>query len=75
MAFLQDKLNNCFYERGRGLEMIFVFIEICLRAELTLMWRIYASVNYVIIGLNNCLSPIRHQAIIWNNAGLLSIGS
>ena len=27
-----------------------------------------------IIGSDNCLSPDRHQAIIWTNAGLLSIG-
>ena len=36
--------------------------------------RIYASLNWVIIGLDNGLSPIRHQAITWSNAGLLSNG-
>ena len=34
----------------------------------------YMSVNSVSIGTNNGLSPIRHQAIILTNAGLLSIG-
>ena len=34
----------------------------------------YAKVNQVNIGLNNGLSPVWRQAIIWNNAGLLSIG-
>ena len=37
--------------------------------------RMYASVNGDSIGSNNGLSPIRHQAIIWANAGLLSIVS
>ena len=36
--------------------------------------RIYASVNRVSIGSDNGLSPIRRQAIIWTNAGLLLIG-
>ena len=30
--------------------------------------------NWVIIGVDNGLLPIRHQAIIWTNADLLSIG-
>ena len=34
----------------------------------------YAAVNQVSIGSNNGLSPIQCQAIIWTNAGLLSIG-
>ena len=37
--------------------------------------RIYASINWVGIGSDNHLSPIRHQAISWTNADLLSIGS
>ena len=37
------------------------------------MWRIYASVNWAIIGLDNGLSPIRYQAIIGTNSGLLQI--
>ena len=38
-------------------------------------WHIYASVNYTIIGLDNGLSPIKHhQAIIWTNDDLLSLG-
>ena len=36
--------------------------------------RIYASVNKAIIGSDNGLSPDRHQAIIWTNAGILLIG-
>ena len=36
--------------------------------------RIYASIYYPIIGSDNGLSPIRRQAIIWTNAGLLLIG-
>ena len=31
--------------------------------------------NLTIIGSDNGLSPGRHQAIIWTNAGILSIGS
>ena len=34
---------------------------------------IYASVNRVRIGWDNGLSPIWRQAIVWTNAGLLSI--
>ena len=33
-------------------------------------WRIYASLNWVIIGSDNGLSPVRRQAIIWTNAGV-----
>ena len=29
--------------------------------------------NFTIIGSDNGLSPIRHQAIIWTNAGVLLI--
>ena len=36
--------------------------------------RIYASVNQVIIGSDNGLSPIQRQAITWTNADLLLIG-
>ena len=36
--------------------------------------RMYVSVNWVSIGSDNDLSPIRRQAIILTNAGLLSIG-
>ena len=35
--------------------------------------RIYASLSWVIIGSDNGLSPVRRQAIIWTNAGILSI--
>ena len=31
-------------------------------------------VNQVTIDLDNCLSPIQHQAIIWTNGGVLLIG-
>ena len=33
-------------------------------------WPIYTSVDLAVIGLNNDLSPIQHQAIIWTNDGL-----
>ena len=36
-------------------------------------WRIYASVEHTSIGLDNGLSPVRRQAIIWTNAYILSI--
>ena len=35
----------------------------------------YASINGISIGSVNGLSPILQQAIIWTNAGLLSIGA
>ena len=34
----------------------------------------YASLNWVIIGSDNGLSPVRRQAIIWTNAGIMLIG-
>ena len=34
---------------------------------------VYVSVNQVIIGSDNGLSPVIHQAIIWTSAGILSI--
>ena len=42
--------------------------------HLPLVPHINASVNRVSIGSDNGLSPIRHQAIISTNAGLLTIG-
>ena len=39
--------------------------------HLSLVLHIYIEVNLVSIGLDNGLSPIRHQAIIWTNATLL----
>ena len=36
-------------------------------------WRIYASATYDIIDSDNGLSPLRRQAIIWTNAGILSV--
>ena len=38
-------------------------------------WRIYASVNNAIIGSDNGSSTDRHQAIIWTNDSILSIGT
>ena len=34
-------------------------------------WRKYASVDGINSSLDNGLSPIRCQAIVWTNAGLL----
>ena len=38
-------------------------------------WRIFASVNIVIIGWDKYLSPVQHQAIIGTCAELVSIWS
>ena len=45
----------------------------CLYCLIEAEWRIYASVNWAIIGSDNGMSPGRRQAIIWTNAGILSI--
>ena len=37
--------------------------------------RIHESVNWLDFGSGNGLSPLWHQAITWNNAGSLSIGT
>ena len=36
-------------------------------------WRIYPSVNSALIGSDDEASPVRRSAIIWYNAGLLSM--
>ena len=43
-------------------------------SHLPLVLHIYSLVNQVSIDSDDGLSPIRHQAIIWTSAGLLSIG-
>ena len=44
-------------------------------AEISTYSSLYASVYSVIIGSDYDLSPSRHQAIIWTNAGLFLIGN
>ena len=41
------------------------FVNMTHRGE----WRIFASINYGIIGSDDGLSPVRRQAIIWTNDG------
>ena len=36
-------------------------------------WRIFALINYAIMGSDNGLWPGKRQAIIWSNAGPLLI--
>ena len=45
------------------------------RSSIEAGWRIYASVNYAIIGSDICLTPVRRQAIIWTNVYILLIGN
>ena len=45
-----------------------------IRKHIEAEWRIYASLNWVIIGSDNGLSPVRRQAITWTNVGILLIG-
>ena len=42
--------------------------------DVIVMWRIFASVNWAMIGSDNGLSPVQRQAIISSKALLLSIG-
>ena len=53
------------YGKACGLKSIAEYTSELIGAE----WLIFASVNLAIIGSDNGLSPIRHQAIIWSNAG------
>ena len=53
--------------------MCFVNFRSDLRKLIEAQWRIYASVNYAIIGSDNGLSAVRRHPIIWTNDGLLSI--
>ena len=58
--------------------VIFKIVDLSLRPERVKTyrseWSIYASVIYTSIGSDNGLSPGRHQAVIWTNAGILLIG-
>ena len=75
------KCNVLSYVCERPLsESIMTIIHWCIynspgRCELTHLprCRIYASVNWVIIGSDSCLSPGRRQALIWTSAGVLFI--
>ena len=49
----------------------FIWLYELIEAE----WRIHTSVKYDFIGSYVGLSPVRRQAIIWTNAGLLAIGT
>ena len=62
-----------FFFRKFYLKMSVLFSPQCVNS-LCNEGRIYASVNYAIIGSDNGLSPARRQAIIWTNAGILLIG-
>ena len=48
--------------------------KLCLTQLISPQCHIYASMDWVAVGSGNGLSPVRHQAITWTNAGLLSIG-
>ena len=53
------------------LNIYFFFIIYLIEAG----WRIFASLNSIIIGSYNGLSPFRWQAITWTNGDLLLIGT
>ena len=38
------------------------------------IYQLYASVNWISIGSDNGLSPVRHQAFTWTNADFLLFG-
>ena len=51
--------------------------QFCLSLNVLTQWGWVTHIgigNLTIIGQDNGLSPDRHQAIIWNNAGILLIG-
>ena len=50
-----------------AIENIFLFLTYRNEAD----WCIYASVNHVIIGSDDGLSPVCHQVIIWTNEDVL----
>ena len=54
------------FRKTNSIDMCFKLIE----AE----WRIYASAAWDTVGSESGLAPVRHKAIIWTNAGILSIG-
>ena len=64
--FFTDAITKMDVTAGRPWLLINWLIE----AE----WRMYASLNWIIIGSDNGLSPVRRQAIIWTNGGILLIG-
>ena len=46
-----------------------------LRWFIEAKWRLYIRGNYALIASANGLSPVQRRAIMWPNAGILSIGS
>ena len=78
---LQQFNRDDWYHITMGCIAINIFIVLLPSADVHLIffklieveWRKYASLSWVIIGSDNGLSPVRRQAIIWTNAGILLI--
>ena len=76
-SWMFQQTIHVFYGRGSfipGLYLRMFLLPVCWYWPIEAEWCIYASVNYIIIGSDNGLSPGRGQAIIWTNAGILSNG-
>ena len=68
--FIRLSMQNRFGEHA------YLFLHSIVSQPLThwCRWRIYASLNWVTLGSDNGLSPIRRHAIIWTNDGMSLIG-
>ena len=70
----------CLVQKGRTTvkyssnSNIFLFCRPYDKSSIHPSHAIYASINCVIIGSGNDSSPVRHHAITWTNASILSIG-
>ena len=47
----------------------YVQYQVLINELIKVEWWLYASVHMAIIGSDNGLLPVWHQAIIWTNAG------
>ena len=78
-------LDDFRYSQSFWFNHNFCVIKLCAIVDRFIAWlnscfnsfpleqTIYASMNWVIIGPGNGLSPVRRQAITWTNAGLTSV--
>ena len=82
--YIMQRINEVSMRQTTFLNSFFSYETFCIMVKFHLFpmvqlthlpqCHIYTPLNWAIIGSGNGLSPIRHQAITWTNAGLLSIG-
>ena len=70
---MQNENENCSFNKMHLKILFGKWHPFCLGLTVLTQLHIYASVKWVSIGSGNGLLSVRHQAIAWTNADLLSI--